>query len=136
MSSEENSHNPKSKVVTFYAWILIVVFSISIPLQTKSSYRDAVLVDFNKSSILLLTLFAFSFYLVPLIFSIGLLKRYKWARIGIMIFSFLLIAKSLLMIFLVKAFYSPEVISILFFLTVFMVLKAEKNKEEFIKLKS
>jgi fatty acid desaturase len=121
----------KCSKVTFCAWILILTFSLSLIFQIKSSYNDAVRAFGNNGRASLAIVLTAFFYAIPLAFSIALLKRKNWARIGIMIFSLLAIATSFYTMFHLHAFYIRQMVWILFFFIVFMILRSERFKREF-----
>ena len=131
MSRKKITENQKSLEITLYAWFLIVIFSASLPFKVKSSYVDAIKLLENHTLILLLTILIGFFYSLPLIFSIFLLKRKNWARIGIMVISLLAMALNFYSMFAWKTFFPKEMVWILFFINVFMMLRSEKYRKEF-----
>ena len=131
MSRKKITENQKSLEITLYAWFLIVIFSASLPFKVKSSYVDAIKLLENHTLILLLTILIGFFYSLPLIFSIFLLKRKNWARIGIMVISLLAMALNFYSMFAWKTFFPKEMVWILFFIAVFMMLRSEKYRKEF-----
>ena len=126
-----DENNSKSSTVTLFAWFLIIIFAASLPFQIYSSYKDLGMIIEKSYLILLFSLLLTIIYLLPLIFSIGLLRRKNWARLGIMIFALLTIASRFSYMFMIKAFYVQEIIWIIFFLSVFMLLKSNRYSEEF-----
>jgi hypothetical protein len=74
--------------------------------------------------------------MLPLAFSIGLLFRKNWGRLGIIFFSLLGIGSSFYFMFLSKVFYPQHILVIIFNLFIFVTLINEKYKREFIVKKS
>ena len=117
------------------AWGVLIIYSASSVYGINSAFKDLAILKNNDISsfiIFLMATFIFIIVLIPIIFSIGLLIRKNWGRLGIMTISLLSVAMNFSYFAISKAFYPQQLLWILFSLSLFMMLKSERIKREFV----
>jgi hypothetical protein len=132
---KKNDSSQKSLFVTLMAWGVLIIYSAASVYGINSAFKDLAILKNNDISsffIFLMATFIFIIVLIPLIFAIGLLIRKNWGRLGIMTISLLSVAMNFSYFAIWKAFYPQQLLWVLFSLSLFMMLKSERIKREFI----
>jgi hypothetical protein len=132
---KKNDSSQKSLFVTLMAWGVLIIYSASSVYVINSAFKDLAILKNNDISsfiIFLMATFIFIIVLIPLIFAIGLLIRKNWGRLGIMTVSLLSVAMNFSYFAIWKTFYPQQLLWILFSLSLFMMLKSERIKREFV----
>lgn len=107
----QNFVRNKFSFLSFVIWSLIVIHAIAAFAATYIVFEDLTLVlegqisDFGTTIVLLMS---FAIFSIPLQFSIGLLFRKNWARIGILVVSALGMAGPLIEVVLFSVVGSPD----------------------------
>lgn len=117
------------------AWGVLIIYSAASVYGINSAFKDLAILKNNDISsffIFLMATFIFIIVLIPLIFAIGLLIRKNWGRLGIMTVSLLSVAMNFSYFAIWKTFYPQQLLWILFSLSLFMMLKSERIKREFV----
>jgi len=124
-----------AKTITIIAWALILVSLYTFVSGMQGAIQDlkTILGEETTSNPILTTsiFFVGAISLLPLIFSVGLLKRKNWGRIGVMIVSVFSIGMSIIYIFSTGTLYPIQMVWVVFYFVVFMTLKNEQYKIEF-----
>ena len=98
----------KTRFVTLFAWGLVLIFIGGTVSSVKDTIKDLATFQNHVSSfplIFLMTLFAITIILTPILLAIGFLRRRNWGRLGIMVISFLAIAMNAVSFTLSVRFY-------------------------------
>jgi len=125
----------KTRFVTLFAWGLVLIFIGGTVSSVKDTIKDLATFQNNVSSFPLtfvMTLFAITILLTPILLAIGFLRRRNWGRLGIMVISLLAIAMNAVSITLAGRFYPHQILWILFYLALFLMLRSDRIKREFL----
>ena len=134
-NEKKNESSQKSLLVTIMAWGVLIIYSTSSVYVVNRAFKDLAILKNNDMSpfiIFLVATFIFIIVLIPIIFAIGLLIRKNWGRLGIMTISLISVAISFSSLAIIKALYPQQFLWILFSLSLFMMLKSERIKREFV----
>ncbi len=131
-----NKKPKKSLMVTGIGWLLIAFFTITFATAIPNTIKDINTLKNNgvyePIMLVAVLLIAAIMVLIPIILSVGILYRKNWGRIGIMLTCLIGIGVVFYYTYLMKIFYSKQLLWALFYLFIFTVLNSCKYKSEFI----
>ncbi len=133
--NQNNDNSKKSHFVTILSWAVIIFYFVSSIFSTHGGFKDLARIKEDVPSSILISLissFLIIMALVPIVFAIGLLIRKNWGRLGVMTISLLSIAMTFSSLSYMKTLYPEQMLSILFNLSIFIVLKSERIRREFV----
>lgn len=135
MSNEEIHNRKKTSLCTLCAYFLVIIFLLFLPFKLISVYNDIERIMESSFMVLCITSLIGLLLSLPVVFSIALLKRNNWARVGIMILLILIVFVNCYFIFMTQTFYPRQIIWIVFLVVVFLILKSERCKQECTEIK-
>ena len=136
VNGSQKTTKERSQVISIIAWVSIIISLYAIVAKLQVTMHDFQVLQ-NRGNIPLpllaiMALFMLAVLLLPVAFSIGVLLRKNWGRLGIMLVSLIVIGLNFHYMYLAKIFYPQQMLGIIFYLVLFMTLKTEKYKKEFL----
>lgn len=120
--------------IPILGWGLLIIQTSKLGYQIKSSLKDLSVINVESIYIkIIMILFCFILFSIPIILPIAILLRKNWGRIGQMLLSIFYVGSSIYIFSIAKALPAHFLLFVLFYLIVFFVLNSSKVRNEFTK---